>query len=237
MRKIDKDNYVYRYIDKNDGIIKYVGITNNIDKRVEQHLMYTDPLCGGEWRIEYIEGLTRAEADMLETYYIQYYGTGKYYNKAKTKRGDIRFLNDKIIKSYCGEWKLYERQMHKASKALKRNIAQIAFAMLKTRIAIETTAFIMGEIMAGRVCYKRNGWEMDAPEWILANYPITTIELMGDTYKKTELRIRVHRELNGNGKMTLENGYAGDYLNAYADKALKSFAFMEQIVKETEDAL
>ena len=70
----------------------YVGITNDMKKRVYQHKFdklknIKDPV------IYYFPVKYRADAEMLETYLINHYGTGKYYNVSKTKKGDFSFFD------------------------------------------------------------------------------------------------------------------------------------------------
>ena len=49
--------YVYRYIDKKDNIIKYVGIvwgeTRTLERRLQEHTK-DNWFSSSEWRIEYI---------------------------------------------------------------------------------------------------------------------------------------------------------------------------------------
>lgn len=82
--------YVYKYVD--EGVCKYIGITNDLQKRFYQHTkdklkemlnpdVFYFPVCH------------RGDADMLETYLINYYKTGDYYNVSKTKKGDFSFLD------------------------------------------------------------------------------------------------------------------------------------------------
>lgn len=83
--------YVYKYVDNSSKVV-YVGITNNLKKRIYQHKHdklkeIKNPV------IYYFPVKYRADADMLETYLINYYGTVKYYNVSKTKKGDVSFLD------------------------------------------------------------------------------------------------------------------------------------------------
>lgn len=85
---------VYRYIDLQDGIVKYVGIVKNspLEKRIMQH-SYVDEWCkSGLWRIEYFECETQSEVEAFEAHLIELYGTWKYYNKMKARWGINRFL-------------------------------------------------------------------------------------------------------------------------------------------------
>ena len=83
--------YVYKYL--NDaGDVAYIGITNNMQKRVQQHKL--DKLSAIKNPIIYYFPVkTRGDADMLETYLISHYKTERYYNVAKTKKGDYSFLD------------------------------------------------------------------------------------------------------------------------------------------------
>lgn len=59
--------FVYRY--KTDsGEIIYIGKTNKLNERVNAHRQ--DPWWNDALVVEYIDNLTPADADMLETYYI-----------------------------------------------------------------------------------------------------------------------------------------------------------------------
>ena len=83
--------YVYRYV-KNKKVM-YVGITNNMQRRVRQHAQdKLSDLAGAT--IQCFAVKTRADAELLETYLINHYGTGKYYNVSKTKKGEVSFLGD-----------------------------------------------------------------------------------------------------------------------------------------------
>lgn len=82
--------YVYRYLKK--GTTIYVGITNNMRARVYQHTQ--DKLAGQYDTIEYFPTKTRGDAEILEAYLINHFGTGKYFNVSKTKIGEVSFLGD-----------------------------------------------------------------------------------------------------------------------------------------------
>ncbi len=84
--------YVYKYIDQ-FGRVVYVGITNNIKKRVAEHKH--DKL--GELKkptVMYFSVKYRYDAEMLETYLINCYGTGKHFNVKKRDRGNVSFLGN-----------------------------------------------------------------------------------------------------------------------------------------------
>lgn len=108
--KKDKMEYVYKYENINNTVV-YVGITNNLTRRIREH--QEDKL--GEIKkptIYYFPVKYRGDADMLETYLIDYYKTGKYYNVAKTKKGDFSFFD------ICNRlpWALYEGKVDKTIK-------------------------------------------------------------------------------------------------------------------------
>lgn len=90
---------IYRYTDKEDGIIKYVGIiwgkTRTLTQRVNEHKR-DDWHKGKNWKIETleIENLSHTDAEYMEAHYIALYGTWKWYNKAKTGWGISRFIKD-----------------------------------------------------------------------------------------------------------------------------------------------
>lgn len=83
--------YVYKYVD-NCGDVAYVGITNNLSNRVKQHMH--DKLQGiKDPTIYYFPVRYRGDAEMLETYLIYHYRTGRRYNVSKTKKGNFSFLD------------------------------------------------------------------------------------------------------------------------------------------------
>ena len=92
-------NYVYRYIDKADNIIKYIGIVcrdteNALEKRIYEH-SYLDSWCHGKsWKIEYITVPTKNDAHALEGHFIALYGTNRWYNNAKTTLGLLSFVKN-----------------------------------------------------------------------------------------------------------------------------------------------
>lgn len=75
--------FVYRYIDIIDDIIKYVGITCDLDRRIKEHSNELK-FQGYKWNIEYIIVDSYADAFDLETYLIQVYDTCKYLNVMKS---------------------------------------------------------------------------------------------------------------------------------------------------------
>lgn len=92
-------NYVYRYIDEADNIIKYIGIVcrdteNALEKRIYEH-SNSDSWCRGKtWRVEYITVPTKNDAHALEGHFIALYGTNRWHNKAKTTLGLLSFVEN-----------------------------------------------------------------------------------------------------------------------------------------------
>lgn len=83
--------YVYKYLNHRGDTV-YVGITNDMQRRVREHRSdklseIKNPL------IFYFPVKYRGDAEMLETYLINWYGTGRYYNVSKTRKGDFSFLD------------------------------------------------------------------------------------------------------------------------------------------------
>lgn len=94
--------YVYKYLN-NRGDVVYVGITNNMARRVKEHK--SDKLADiKNPMIYYFPVKHRGDAEMLETYLIGWYGTKKYYNTAKTRKGDFSFLD--VVEDF--PWQRYE---------------------------------------------------------------------------------------------------------------------------------
>ncbi len=84
--------YVYRYISV-EGDVLYVGITNNMARRVAQHKR--DKLAKlKNASIQYFPVKYRADAELIESYLICKQDDPKY-NVSKTAKGSASFL-DKI---------------------------------------------------------------------------------------------------------------------------------------------
>lgn len=85
--------YVYRYIGKNKEVL-YVGITQDMKKRVYQHKRDKLAEVSKSARIEYFAVKYREDADLLETYLISHFNTGQRFNVSKTKKGNVSFLRN-----------------------------------------------------------------------------------------------------------------------------------------------
>lgn len=97
--------YLYKYIDMNDNITKYVGIVSEKNRELKDRIIEhckKDVWSHGYFRVEYIELQSKTDAEYLESHFISVYQTDKYFNKAKKEWGKSALLdNHKFI------WKLY----------------------------------------------------------------------------------------------------------------------------------
>lgn len=98
---------VYRFIDQQDGLVKYIGIVfgknRSLKQRTAEHLRY-DKWCNKKsWIVEYLEVSNRSEAESLESHFISLYQTGKYYNKAKNDWGINKIISTSELhwKTFC----------------------------------------------------------------------------------------------------------------------------------------
>ena len=82
--------YVYKYTAKETNIVKYVGITNIPERRINEHFKFDSWSTSESFIIEYFKVSTRSEAEAWESHLISLYNTGKYYNKSKKKLGGYR---------------------------------------------------------------------------------------------------------------------------------------------------
>lgn len=100
-------SYIYRFIDKNQKIA-YVGKTNNLNKRYNQHFgkkgHLTKECYNSVWKIEYIKVDSELNALLLETYYINKYRPK--YNKLNKTYGPTN-TNNVNLKEIRNDWKLY----------------------------------------------------------------------------------------------------------------------------------
>ena len=109
--------FVYRYIDENRHA-KYYGMVNGDDMRALNNRIYQhsrESSFDPTWEIEYIDGLTRTDADLLETHFIN--SDSEYLiNKAKRTLGPIS-----IGLSYFPRWIPYSdpRRTARAKTNLK----------------------------------------------------------------------------------------------------------------------
>lgn len=101
-------SYIYRFVNKDQKVI-YVGKTNNLNKRYNQHFgkrgHLTKDCYNSVWKIEYIKVDSELNALLLETYYINKFRP-KYNKLNKTYRStNTENVNLKEIQN---NWKLYK---------------------------------------------------------------------------------------------------------------------------------
>lgn len=94
---------VYRYIDLEDEIIKYIGITKRkIKLRIEEHKKNEEWTKDKKWRIDYFVVKNKSLSEAWESHLIALYKTYNWYNKAKKDWGIIpEFLKQE------NDWILY----------------------------------------------------------------------------------------------------------------------------------
>lgn len=87
-----KKHLVYRYIDNEDGIIKYVGLTSRkLSLRVKEHEKLDAWVKTSKgWHIDYFHVDTKSQSEAWESHLIALYHTDKWYNKAKNDWGLIQ---------------------------------------------------------------------------------------------------------------------------------------------------
>lgn len=96
--------YIYRYLDRSDGVYKYVGISKNKDtlrQRIKSHEHDYWHRCGN-WYIDYAFVKSKADVEFLEGVLIAEHGTWAWYNVAKATWGhsvlfDVPRLNWKVF--------------------------------------------------------------------------------------------------------------------------------------------
>ena len=117
--------YVYRYIDLESEKVVYIGKVigakdvgyDPLRNRHEQH-------CREEWYkknednliMQFIEVKTHTDADILETYLINFYDNGQLINKAKTGWGKCSIDLYTVI---AGNWRTYGRGCNQTSDAAR----------------------------------------------------------------------------------------------------------------------
>lgn len=121
--------YVYIYIDKNDEIIKYVGIVwsdnRTLAQRIKEHKINDEWCTGREWRIEYIKTpiTNRTDAEYFEAHYVSLFGTDKWYNIRKAGWGISDYLPTRSdwanIEDLC-KIKNNDKEIAKLSKTISK---------------------------------------------------------------------------------------------------------------------
>lgn len=102
--------YIYRYTDRSDNIIKYVGIvwseSRTLSQRIAEHSAERK-FKGHDWIIEYkyVPSMTRTDAEYMEAHYIALYHTDRYLNSSKQAWGVSRFIPTDEV-----GWERYEKK-------------------------------------------------------------------------------------------------------------------------------
>lgn len=115
---------VYRYTDKADNIIKYVGIvhskTHTLESRVLQHSK-EDKFLRHDWKIEYIDypSASRTDLEHIESHLITLYGTSKYLNVSKPNFGLSMFIQGDLV-----GWKEYVGRKEYSFKKIEKETAK-----------------------------------------------------------------------------------------------------------------
>lgn len=102
--------FVYKYTDKSDGLVKYVGIVcregkNALNKRIKEHSNVDDWATSHNWDLHYIEVKTKNDAHALEGHFIAYYKSYEWFNKAKADYGLLSFVDSNKF-----EWKRFNQE-------------------------------------------------------------------------------------------------------------------------------
>lgn len=84
---------VYRYVDIDDCITKYIGIVRggSISARHSNHISQ-DNWCTARMQLKYIILSSISEAEAFESHFIAYYQTYNFFNKDKSDWGINSFL-------------------------------------------------------------------------------------------------------------------------------------------------
>lgn len=104
-------SYIYRYIDRNDNEIKYVGIvwgkTRTLEDRIREHALTDEWADDGIWKIQFIrfEDISRNDLEALEAHLIHMYGSARWYNKDKADWGKSSTFADKDFEHAWVTWK------------------------------------------------------------------------------------------------------------------------------------
>lgn len=104
--------YVYKYIDKADNQVKYVGIvygvTRSLTQRIVEHTKDSWYQTSDEWEIWYLDEdiNSRTDAEYFESHYISLYGSDKFFNRTKAGWGISKYLPDRE-----SEWKKYDESL------------------------------------------------------------------------------------------------------------------------------
>lgn len=117
-------SFVYRYVDKKDFTIKYVGLVNgddysNLRARINGHRS-DEWIKKSTYDIDFIVLNTKNDAETLEGHLIAKYKTYDYYNVAKCKWGLSSFISEESF-----QWLRYNpkvKTIEKCNKVIKSDL-------------------------------------------------------------------------------------------------------------------
>lgn len=132
--------FVYKYTDKSDGLVKYVGIVcregkNALNKRIKEHSNVDDWATSHNWDLHYIEVKTKNDAHALEGHFIAYYKSYEWFNKAKADYGLLSFVDSNKF-----EWKPFNQEeevLNQYFTSFDSNVSWRAEEELRTRYLSE----------------------------------------------------------------------------------------------------
>lgn len=115
-----------------DETVKYVGNVygknRTLKQRIEEHSKRDSWCWNAPYRVDFIENdWSRTDLEYLESHFISFYNTWKYYNKAKTKWGVSKFIpniEDKWEYYTVINENLLNEEVKKARIEAKKAVAQ-----------------------------------------------------------------------------------------------------------------
>lgn len=172
--------YVYKYIDKVDGIVKYVGIVcrqgnNALYKRIREHFNEDEWARSHNWKVEYLEVKTKGDAHALEGHFITFYKSYDWFNKAKADFGLLSFVDGnafewkefnqdlKILNQYYEDfdevkgWKAQEEIRSRFLSEKPRSVDQMICQTLEVFVSAEEYLEELYKTKARILLMKRNG--------------------------------------------------------------------------------
>lgn len=172
--------YVYKYTDKTDGIVKYVGIVcrqgdNALLKRLKEHSATDNWAISHNWKVEYLEVKTKGDAHALEGHFIAFYKSYEWFNKAKSDYGLLSFVDgntfewkefeqdSEILNQYYSEfdevkgWKAQEEIRSRFLNETPRSVDQMVCQTLEVLVAAEKYLHELYETKKVILSMKRNG--------------------------------------------------------------------------------
>ncbi len=134
--------YIYRYINLKDEETVYVGkVTTYYDqdatcpydglvKRHEQHQRETwyKDIGDENLLLQYIQLSSHTDADIYETWLIQYYDTGQLFNKAKKGWGSSEIDFSPAI---FGKWRNFRKNNYKNAEEIQKAVHEMVDTFMR----------------------------------------------------------------------------------------------------------